>query len=226
MTVTTRIQPIDEDIRLMISDMLSPSAQSQAFADFAEDALADAEATDAAALGYTPRHTTFVDGAESNNLASVSPNGTIAFVFDLLDDLFSWIWDQLQTHAPVKSGRFRDSIKFYVDGTEFDLENGSDVPPASQYVFLATAAYARKIEAGESSQAPDGVFQTLATLAQGRFGNQAKISFAYISPTSGGIVDWAQTSSAKTQAQRIRGGNKLLHTDWLTSVPAIVISVK
>jgi hypothetical protein len=223
-TLTTKIQPIDQDIKIFISDLLSPEAQSAAFADFAESELEDAEATDAEALGYTPPHTTFVDGVETTNLDAVDPKGTIAFVFDLLDDLFAWIADQLRTHAPVKSGRFRDSIKFYADGTECDLEDGSEIPPASQYVFLATVAYARKIEGGESSQAPDGVFQVMASLA-GRFGNQARIQFAYISPADGEIVDWATTAGAASQALR-RGGNPTKHFAWLTSVPAITITVR
>lgn len=229
MTVTAKIQPIDEDIKIFISDLLSPAAQSAAFADFAEEAMEEAEAEDAAALGYTPTHTTFVDGVESNNLASVRPDGTISFVFNLIDDVFAWVYDQLETHAPFKTGHFRQSIRLYADGTEVDPND--EVPPASQYVFLSNVAYARKIEGGagrkpESSQAPDGVFQVVATMASQRFSKEAKIAFAYISPADGEVVDWAHTASARAHAQRIRGGNKLLHTDWLTHVPAIVIAVK
>lgn len=230
-SVTTKIQPIDEDVRVVISDMLSPAAQSAAFADFAEDALEDAEETDASILGYTPTHTTFVDGAESNNLDQVKPDGTIAFVFDLLDDVFAWVYEQLETHAPVKTGQFRESIRLYADGTEIDPLD--DVPSASEYVFLSNVAYARKIEGGEgnnnrkpeSSQAPDGVFQVVATMAAQRFGKEAKISFSYVSPADGGIVDWAHTIGARKLAVR-RGGNPSHHTEWLTRVPAIVITVK
>lgn len=229
MPVTTKIQPIDDDIKIFISDLLSPAAQSAAFAAFAEGELEDAEATDTAALGYTPTHTTFVDGTESNNLDSVRPDGTISFVFNLIDDVFAWVYDQLETHAPYKSGEFRQSIRLYADGNEVDPND--EVPPASQYVFLSNVAYARKIEGAagrkpESSQAPDGIFQVVATMASQRFSKEAKISFHYVSPADGGIVDWAQTPSAREHAQRYRGGNKLLHTAWLTSVPAIIITVK
>jgi hypothetical protein len=227
-TVTTKVQPIDQDIKIFISDLMSPEAQSSAFADFAEAALADAQATDSAALGYVPNHTTFVDGIESTDLERVNPNGTIVFVFDLLDDMFAWIFDQLKTHAPFLHGNYRESIKLYADGAE--IEVGGEIPPASQFVFLSTVAYASKIEGSpgrppQSSQAPDGVFQVVATMAKQRFGNQAKISFAYIAPSDGGIVDWARSAGASQQAHR-RGGNKALHTEWLTRVPAIVITVK
>lgn len=227
MPVTTKIDPIDEDIKIFISDLLSPEAQSAAFASFAEDALSDAEATDASALGYTPTHTSFVDGSQSDDLTRVSPTGTIAFVFDIVGDSLLTIYQMLIQHAPVLTGEYRDSIKLYADGAEVDPSG--DIPPASQYTFLSNVAYARKIEGvsgkkPESSQAPDGVFQAVATLAQQQFGNTAKISFAYISPADGGIVDWARTPSAQRIAQHLRGGNKAPHQDWLTRVPAIVVT--
>lgn len=227
MTVTTKIQPLDEDIRIIISDLLSPEAQSAAFADFAEQALADAEATDASVLGYTPTHTTFVDGSETEDLTSVRPNGTIVFVFDIVGDALLTIYQMLLDHAPDLTGQFKESIKLYADGTEVDPKG--EIPAAAQYTFLSGVAYARKIEGSdgrkpESPQAPDGVFHVVATIAQQQFGNSAKISFSYISPSSGGIVDWAKTPSAQHLAQRLRGGNKLLHQDWLTRVPAITVT--
>lgn len=226
MPVTTKIQPIDQDIKIIISDLLSPEGMSAAFADFAEDALAEAEATDEAALGYKPTHTTFVDGTQTDDLSRVRPDGTITFVFDLVGDMLTWIMEQLRAHAPVLTGTYRDSIKLYADGVEVDI--GGEIPPAQQYTFLSGEPYARKIEGvggkkPESPQAPDGVFEAVATLAQ-QYSNQARISFTFISPADGGIVDWAKTPRAQALAGRLRGGNKLLHNDWLTRVPAIVIT--
>jgi hypothetical protein len=227
--VTTKIDPIDEDIKIFISDLLSPEAQSAAFAAFAQDALEDAEATDTAALGYTPTHTTFVDGSESDDLTRVRPDGTIVFVFDIVGDVLLLIYQMLLEHAPVLTGEYRDSIKLYADGTEVDPKG--EIPPASQYTFLSGVAYARKIEGSdgrkpESAQAPDGVFQAVATMAQQQYGNTAKVSFAYISPADGGIVDWAKTPQAQSLARSLRGGNKALHQDWLTRVPAIVVTTR
>jgi hypothetical protein len=50
---------------------------------------------------------------------------------------------------------------------------------ASRYEFVSTVPYARKIERGLSPQAPDGVYQVVAVLAQKRFGNVARIRFSY-----------------------------------------------
>lgn len=226
MAVTTKIEPIDQDIRIFISDLLSPQAQSAAFAAFAEDALADAEAQDAAALGFTPTHKTFVDGSETDNLTQVRPDGTIVFVFDVIADVLQEIHDLLISHAPVLSDRYRDSIKLYADGVEVDL--GGNVPSAAKYTFLSNVAYARKIEGvggrkPESPQAPDGVFQAVAAMTN-QFNNQARIEFAYVSPADGGIVDWAKSDRAQSLARRLRGGNKALHQDWLTRVPAIIVT--
>ena len=48
---------------------------------------------------------------------------------------------------------------------------------ADEYVFINTVPYARKIERGSSSQAPDGVYQAVAMLARDRFGNVARITY-------------------------------------------------
>lgn len=197
MTVITKVEPLDEDIRIVISDLLSPEAQSAAFADFATQALADAEATDAQALGYTPTHTTFVDGGETDDLSSVRPNGTIVFVFDIVLDVLTWLDEQLQLHSPVGSGRdphpglYKKSHVLYADGTEVDI-TAKPVPVASEYVFLNTTDYTRKIEAGESPQAPDGVYEGLASMANSKFGNIAAIKFSYRAPFQGQIIAYRE----------------------------------
>ena len=66
-------------------------------------------------------------------------------------------------------------------------------------MFLNTQPYARKIEgyrglggvvhrAPSSPQAPDGVYQAVATLAQRKFGNVAKITFSYRTAIGGEII--------------------------------------
>ena len=80
-------------------------------------------------------------------------------------------------HSPVLTGRFAKSHELFADGV--DTENPNIAPPAEEYVFLNTQPYARKIERGRSPQAPDGVYQAVATLAQRRFGNIARITFSY-----------------------------------------------
>jgi len=68
------------------------------------------------------------------------------------------------------------------DGIVYVL-NVTNPPPAQEYVFVNTTPYARKIEGNKgrppsSPQAPDGVYQAVATLAR-KFSNVAKVTFSY-----------------------------------------------
>lgn len=206
MPVVTKVDPIAKDIEIMISETLSPAARSLAFADFARTQLAEGEQINQSVLGRIPSHKTFVDGSEGANEDGVRPDGVIVYEFELINDLFMWIADQLRTHAPVKTGKFRDSFTFYADGTEIDV--GSEIPDGAEFVFLNVQPYARKIERGESPQAPEGVFQVVATMAQARFGNLARITFGYRTPLGGAFLTG-------------RAGNR---SDDRT--PAIIITVK
>lgn len=213
MSVSTRITPINRSIELMLQRHLSPEARQARLAGFAKERLKEAQAVNRQALGSVPPHETYVDGRQGAAVESVKADGVIVFDFELLDDLFGWIDLQLVTHAPVRSGRFRKSFVFFADGVEVD-PNGP-VPQAREYVYLNVQPYARKIERGLSPQAPDGVFQAVATMAKKRFGNLAAIRFSYRSFQQGGVVSYA-AAKGRAAAKRERD----------TRVPAIVITVR
>lgn len=189
MGVRVRVDPIGRDIDVMLAEVLSPAAQSQALADVAREALAEGERQNAQALGFVPDHETFVDGRAGAAFETVKPDGTIIIEFDLLEELFVWIAEQLVKHSPFRSGRFAASHAFFADGIEVDPMG--TVPPAETYVFVNTQPYARKIERGQSPQAPDGVFEAVAALASRRFGNLARIWFTYEAPLTGAVQKWA-----------------------------------
>ena len=180
MAVRTRVDPVDRDIALIIDQDLSPGAQSGFLAGYAREALADAEAQNAAVLGRVPGHETFVDRVRGAPLESVRPDGVISFEFQMLDEVVLWIAEQLVRRSPFRSGRFAASFILFADGSEVDINQPP--PAASEYVFLNTQPYARKIERGQSPQAPDGVFEAIAILAARRFGNTAQVGFGFRSP--------------------------------------------
>lgn len=221
MVVRTKVEPIERDIQLLISQDLSPAAQSKVFADYARQQIDDARVQNRKVLGREPRMTLTVDGREGGRLESVKPNGVVKAEFHLINDVLMWIRDQLERHSPVKSGRYRKSHALTADGTE--VADGQNIPPASEYVFINLQPYARKIERGQSSQAPDGVYQAVATLAK-RFGNQAKISFGYRTPMFGAVHGWAQTASAKRHAAM--HGRRSDAGEWLRRQPAIIVSLR
>lgn len=170
----------------MLSEGLSPKARSAVFAKYAKEQIAEAKETNRSILGRVPRHTVTVDGRENSSIDAVRPDGVVIAEFELIDDVLVWIADQLTIHSPFKTGRFRKHNTLFADGQETQV--GSVIPVASEYVFMNTLPYARKIERGLSSQAPDGVYQAVAVLARRRFSNIAKISFSYRTAIGGSFV--------------------------------------
>lgn len=186
MAVRTRVEPIDRDVALILSEVLSPKARSARLAEFAHEQIDEAKEINRRALGAVPPLTITVDGREGAPLTSVKPDGTIRGDFELVNETLAWINTQLQKHSPVRSGLYAKSHELFADGV--DTENPNNAPPASEYVFLNVQPYSRKIERGQSSQAPDGVYQVVTTLAQRRFGNIASITFGYRTAVGGGLV--------------------------------------
>lgn len=186
MAVKTRVEAVDRDIDVILREDLSPQARSQALAKFADETIADASRQNRQILGREASKTIYVDGRQGAPLGSVRPDGEIIAEFDLFTDTLAWIGDQLERHSPRRSGRYAKSHDLFADGTLVEI--GRQVPLAEEYVFINTLPYARKIEMGQSSQAPDGVYQAVATLARRRFGNIARVAFSYRTALAGSIV--------------------------------------
>jgi len=197
MALKTRVQPIVRDLELFQSVDLGPKTRSAMLAAFAAETIEEAKAQNKQVLGVVPPYEVYVDGQEGAPLTSVKPDGTIRAEFQLVNEALAWISTQLQLHSPVLTGRYAKSHELFADGV--DTENPNVAPPAEEYVFINTQPYARKIEgsrglggvvhrAPSSPQAPDGVYQAVATLAQRRFGNVAKITFSYRTAIGGVFV--------------------------------------
>lgn len=216
------MDPIDRDIQFLINEELSPAAQSKALARFAREELEKAQGVNERALGRRPDHETFVDGAKTELVERVRPDGTIVFEFELLDDLFGYIDLQLVVHSPTKSGRYSRSHVLLADGVAVDPERPT--PDASRFVYVNTQPYSRKIERGQSKQAPDGVYQVVAAIANRRFGNIASIKFGYETPLFGSINTWADsTSMVRSDRPNMKGGTR---AEWLRRQPAIIVTLR
>jgi hypothetical protein len=221
MAVRTRVQPIDRDITLMLSEDLSPQAQSRALASFAQQQLQEAQEINARALGRVPRHETYVDGNPSSAIENVKPTGTIIFEFELVNDAILWIEQMLIQHSPERSSRYSRSHVLFADGVE--VQFGAPVPDAKSYTFVNTQPYARKIERGLSAQAKSGVYEVVAVLASRRFGNVAKVRFSFVVPQFGAIHSWAAATSMKRRGRpNMKSGTR---AEWLRRQPAILVTV-
>jgi hypothetical protein len=136
-----------------------------------------------------------------------------------MGEALAWINQRLVEASPKLTGRYSKSHVLFADGTECDP---ASPPSASEYVFLNLQPYARKIERGLSRQAPEGVYEAVAALAQQRFGRLAKFRFTYRAPTSGAVVNWARSNSRSMR--RKKNTRSAIQRD--SNQPAIVIRVK
>lgn len=224
MAIKTRLEPLDRDIQLLINEELGPAGRSSALSAFAKQQLGVAQQQNARALGSVPPHETFVDGARGRPEESVKPDGVIVYEFRLIEDALEAIGAMLVRASPVRTGRFQGSHVLFADGVEVDP--GKIPLGASEYAFVNTQPYARKIERGLSPQAPEGVFHVVAALAARRYGNLARIKFSFRSLPAGAVGRWSVSGSARALAQRVRGGNPAGHTDWLTRQPAVIVTTR
>lgn len=200
MAVSTRITTTGKSIQVLLDEALSPKAQSRALGAYARQKLRETQELNRKALGHVPDHESFVDGRPSDDFDSVKPNGVIAIEFELLSDLFSWIADQLKKHSPERTGAFLRSHRLFADDVEVDPKG--EVPPADEYVFISAdqPGKARALERGHSRQAPNGVYEVVAVLAQRRFGNQASVHFTYrplIEGAGRGLIGKARRQAEK-----------------------------
>jgi hypothetical protein len=182
--VPIRVKTVSRDINVFLNDALGVAARQKILADFAKEQIDETQAKNSQILGHPAKYTISVDGRINAPIKSVQR--TVVAEWSLLLDALTWIADQLVTFSPKKTARYSKSHILFADGQEVDA--GQEVPEAQEYVFLNAQPYARKIERGSSSQAPDGVYQVVAVLAARKFGNSAKVSFTYRTPIGGQIV--------------------------------------
>lgn len=186
----SRIQPLARDLQVIIDQDLSPDAQGRALAAFAKTTLAETQDQNRRALGRVPPHRQFVDGTEGRSLDSVKPTSRITFEFELLGDVVEFVLDLLRKLSPILTGAYRAAHVVFVDGQQVDAI--ADIASFEEIAIVNTAPYARRIEAGISKAAPEGVYQAAADAAAQRFGNIARVRFTFRS---------VSTSRAKADRQ-------------------------
>lgn len=192
------VTAIYREIDVILADMASPAAISAALAAEARTAIQQTDRHNDSELGRDVAFETFVDGVRSDAFASVRPDGEIVAVWSLIGDVIAGVLELLRANSPVLTGRYRDSHVMLADGVLVtDPEAAST---AREVIFVNTLPYARRIETGWSSQAPDGVYEGVAAIAQGRFGNQAQIRFTYANAP--GLQPFGRTRAARAQSTR------------------------
>ena len=221
-----RLKTSGVDVRLAVSRSLSPERRQQLIAAHAREGLQESQDINRAALGRVPPHDTFVDGRAEAPLTSVNPDrGVIVFRFQLATELFEWIDEMLIVHSPVgstpKSPEYSKSHLFFADGVQADPLQ----PQTGEvFVFLNSTPYSRKIERGQSKQAPDGVYEAVAAMAQRRFGNVARIRFGYRAFADGSLASTDAVSALRRQYGK-REAHRMVKEERDRRRPAIIVTL-
>lgn len=229
MAISVKLQPLSRELELAVTADLSPAARSQLIAQVAREDILEIDRVNDAAVGTDVKYRTFVNGSASDRFEGVNPDtGTIAAAWDLGTDVVQIVGDMLREHSPVGGARdphpglYRDSHILFADGVEVKSPDPS--LSAKEWVYISGVPYARKIEKRQA----DGVYESVAALARQRFGNTAKITFAFRSLAEGGgtaLDSWAKSSSGKAWAHARSRRRESLHGEWLRRQPAIVIKI-
>jgi hypothetical protein len=204
MGVKVRIDPVDRDVKLLIDQLLSPAARSRQFAEGAQQMLDEADQTNRSVLGRIPRSRTYVDGREGAALASVKPSGgVIVREYELVIDVLVFISDMLRTISPIGRGPDkRPGHPGFYQGLAPSLPTAPEVPlkrvipEASEYVFLSSAPYARRIEKRTT------IYEMAAAKAAQRFGNIAKVTFTVRLAVAAALLCGRRRNRAERAAQR------------------------
>jgi hypothetical protein len=161
-------------------DDMKGEGMSRALAEFAQEEIDAAADINRQALGYDPPVDIYVDGNLGVALDRVQPTGVIHAEFKVAGVMLQWIFENLVRNSPVGpdiGGHYYQQHLLYADGQQVNPEG--EIPAATEYVFINAMPYARKLETGSSSKAPNGVYQVVATLAQREFRSEASITFGY-----------------------------------------------
>jgi hypothetical protein len=220
MAIAVKVDPIDRDIKAFIDDTLSTAAQISELVDFALESKLAAQLIDEQILEHAVTVKSWIDGVLDAGEQAIKLHSVIVYEFGLVTDVLQFIYDELQKHSPIGSGRdlhpglYQSSHILFADGIEIPVTDR--IPEAREYVFVNTLPYSTKIESGQSSQAPQGVYELVAFQAQARFGNVAKISF----------IDYLGVFSGTTESYALRGhSTKLQHNKSTNRHPAIRVAV-
>jgi hypothetical protein len=190
--ISGKVDPIRRDLDVMFAAALGPAARSKMLADTAARVFAETDAAIEGKLDTGVPHHTFVDGAATDQLARVKPDGVIVRTYEILPFLITAVGRDLWKNSPVLSGAYQEHHILLADGNEIARVDGdgwtAPVLPekAREFAFVNSMQYARLIEPddrtgrkGESKAHRDGVYHVVAATRRREFLAVANVSFAW-----------------------------------------------
>jgi hypothetical protein len=185
MAVKAKIDSIERDVQLIVSEMLSPEAQGREIAAYASGEIAKTDNINRSILGRVPPRRTWVNGSEGAALDTIRPGGAIVTEWEIVTDLLEWFARTLIERSPRVTGDYIRGHTLFADGVE--VPRGAEIPAgATEFVFINLVPYVRRIEVGKTDsgrdfviQVPNRIYERTYKDGKARFGNQAKITFGY-----------------------------------------------
>jgi hypothetical protein len=157
-------------------------------------------------------------------MESVKPGGQILFRFGNIGHVLDWIYEQLVQRSPIGKNQpphlhYFEDHELYIDGERVNVVVGAivDVPPGGTATIVNMRPYARTIENGLSTQAPNGVYEVTALAAQRLF-PEAKITFEYVSLAA------VAEASTRRSTRRVLHARHAAHPSY--RYPSITVSGK
>ena len=196
-------------IALQGADILDPKERAKKFAEMAKKEIALVSRLNDGLVGKHVPYETFVDGVKTSDLFRATESSQIAAEWQLKTGVIEYIYDLLQKVGPAKTGRYRRSVMLFADGKQIDDPKAAE--GANTVMFVSTVPYARKIEHGKKGYAPGAVYESVAAMAKGRFGNLARINFTYAEPPTTGdmLHTWALKNAFLTEGHAHKRAKRL-----------------
>lgn len=166
--------------------------------------------------GFDPQPVVVTDGMPRRAPEQVREFGKIEWIAraDAVE-VAKWINAQLFRLSPVRSGRYRQSHIWMVNGAQ--VSNWSTYRPGDRIQIVSTVPYARKLEGrparttgagrnrkrtpglrGASKQAPQGIYRVVHRLALARYGRSLFIDFKYV-PLNLGVTVRGKRGKSRAQ---------------------------
>lgn len=159
-----------------VKEQLSPEALGKLIAKQALAMASRVEDGHRQQLGTTFPRTQIVDGVIGGRLEA--GRQVIVFRWSVQPFIVRWIIDELRRRSPRLTGKYSQSHRLLINGNEVDPADFSQFRPDDEVAIVSLLPYARKIERGQSRQAPKGVYELAAMAARVKFGAGSAAPFA------------------------------------------------
>ena len=159
-----------------VKEQISPEALGKLIAAQARALAQEVEDGHRRQVGTTFPRTQIVDGIMGGRLET--GRRVIVFRWSVQPFVVRWVLDELRRRSPRLTGRYSKSHRILINGDEVNQADFRQFGPDDEVAIVSLLPYARKIERGQSRQAPKGVYELTAMAARVKFGGGNKAPFA------------------------------------------------